>query len=603
MNTNNKSNVPQFIERLKLLAVMLERNTYVKSTTTRLKQLIKDAETPQMILILGKERVGKTTLINALIGRNLLSASTSHPTAANTFVCYGEEECIIAYFLDGMVATFDIDKIDLFTISDTFIAQIIREHLSYIEIYIRNDRLKDVVLIDTVALEMGGDFSAYFSESLINRVDEMFWVLRSGSIATDSELSLLRKVNEREIKPYFLVNAVDSFEGDIASFIKSEKSRYRQYVEDFLHISALQAIEARKNHDMQLLIDSNYTAVENLLNKISTNEANRARRIMRRFVQWMSLLQLEIESIPEKEPFSSAVEKVKSYGDQSTFEYTREQRDLAIVSAYEQEYEKVSKVFKNIQTLYQLLQVLDSESYLRDEIVEVFEVTAINYHKVVRDYRNLHSEYMSQYDAFDQQKKKVQSKGLMKSIFRDQSQGELLKVNAEKLNTLQQQCDELLKIVKEQETLVMSQLYSIQNHITELAKKRLRGILMQVGQLNVQRRRERQHLRSYANKLEEFKPIIEVQSFLRDAIKPVIISGDLPLESGEIEKISQNIERILKVDLTENGLMSRLSSVKNTDEEPIQTDFESQYPLYSLNLTEADILSELPELPERIDIN
>jgi len=142
--------IPQFIERLKLLAVMLERNSYVKSTTFKLKQLIKDAETPQMILIMGKERVGKTTLLNALIGRNLLSASTSYPTAANTFVRYGEEECIIAYFLDGMIAKFDIDKIDLFTISDSFIAQIIREHLSYIEIYIRNDRLKNIVLIDTV---------------------------------------------------------------------------------------------------------------------------------------------------------------------------------------------------------------------------------------------------------------------------------------------------------------------------------------------------------------------------------------------------------------------------------------------------------------------
>src|SRR5690606_23181140 len=207
-----------------------------------------------------------------------------------------------------------------------------------------------------------------------------------------------------------------------------------------------------------------------------------------------------------------------------------------------------------------------------------------------------------QYDAFNQQKKKVQSKGLMKSIFRDQSQGDLLKVNAEKLNKLQQQCDELLKKVREQEMLVMSQFYSVQIHLMELAKKQLRGVLMKVGQFNVQRRRERQHLRFYANKLEELKPIIEVKSFLEDVIKPDIISGNLPLDSDEVEKITQSIERILKVDLTENDLMLRLSPLKEIDEEPLQTDFKSKYPLFPLNLTEADILSELPKPPEYIEI-
>lgn len=585
----------QFVERLKLMAQMLERISYVKSTTNKLNVLIKDALSSQMILILGKERVGKTTLINALLGRNLLSAKTSHPTAVNTFVCYGEEECVKAYFLDGMTATFDIDKIDLFTISDTFIAQIIREHLDYIEIYIQNDVLKNVILIDTVALELGGDFSAYFNESLINRVDEVFWLLRSGSVATDSELALLEKFNDREVKPYFLVNAIDSFEGDIQAFIQSEKERYGQKIEDFLQISALQAIEAQKKNNTQLLIDSNYNEVITVINDITTKQEKRARKIMKRFVNWLQLLQIEIESIPEKEPFASAVEKLQNYNTDSTFEFTRQQRDLAIVSAYEEEYEKVSNVFGKVETLYQLLQVIDSEHYLQDETIQTFVLSSMNYHQVVREYRNLHLEYMSQYEAYEQQQEVQNGKST------DELQDELMKVNVEKLNTIQQQCVDVLEEVKEQEKEVISMLYSIQNHLTELAKKRLRGILMKVGELNVQRRRERKHLHSYANKLEEFKPLVEVQGFLRDAIKPAIVSGELPLDSNDMKAANEMIERILKVDLTEKGLMLKLSSVKNMEEQPIQTDFESKYPLYSLNLTEADIRSELPGVPEYIE--
>ena len=128
--TNVSSNpVSQLIERMKPLHVLLSRNTYVKDTTSRLKRIIDDASAQTMILVMGKERVGKTTLINALLGRELLSASSAHPTAANTFIRYGEQECVKAVFLDGMIATFDIGKVELFTTSDTFVAQIIRESI------------------------------------------------------------------------------------------------------------------------------------------------------------------------------------------------------------------------------------------------------------------------------------------------------------------------------------------------------------------------------------------------------------------------------------------------------------------------------------------
>lgn len=63
----------------------------------------------------------------------------------------------------------------------------------------------------------------------------------------------------RGIKPHFIVNAIDCFEGSVTTFIESEKSRYGSQIEDMLGVSALQAIEARKSNNTQLLIDSHYT--------------------------------------------------------------------------------------------------------------------------------------------------------------------------------------------------------------------------------------------------------------------------------------------------------------------------------------------------------
>lgn len=272
METNS---LHQLIERMKPLHVMLEQNTYITDTTKRLKLIIEDAREKEALLFLGKERVGKTTLINALLGRELLSVSTKNPTSVNTLIKYGERECVKAYFYDGMIATFDIDKIQLLTTGDTFSAQIIREHLDYIEVYIQHELLQHATIVDTVALQVGADNTAYFSNVMLERVQEVFWVLRNGSAATLDEYNLLVKMNEQNIKPYFIVNAVDERAATTSDFMKEELARYGELCKEMLSVSALQAIEAKKTNNTQLLIDSNITQLAQLVKEVAHNPAKK----------------------------------------------------------------------------------------------------------------------------------------------------------------------------------------------------------------------------------------------------------------------------------------------------------------------------------------
>ena len=88
---NTSKSLQQLIERLKPLHVMLAQNTYVKDTTKRLKRIIEDAQEQSTILFIGKERVGKTTIINALLGRELLSVSKTNPCLLYTSDAADEE--------------------------------------------------------------------------------------------------------------------------------------------------------------------------------------------------------------------------------------------------------------------------------------------------------------------------------------------------------------------------------------------------------------------------------------------------------------------------------------------------------------------------------
>lgn len=137
-NTASANNIlPQLVDRLRQLHGIIVQNTYVKDTAKHLNRIIQDANNQTMILIVGKERVGKTTLVNGLLGRHVLPVSEQHPTGVNTFLRYGEHEEIRAYFLDGVVAIFDMSKLELLTTGDTFASEILREHLDYLEVYLK----------------------------------------------------------------------------------------------------------------------------------------------------------------------------------------------------------------------------------------------------------------------------------------------------------------------------------------------------------------------------------------------------------------------------------------------------------------------------------
>ncbi len=408
--------LPQFVDRLRQLHSIIVQNTYVKDTAKHLNRIIQDANNQTMVLIVGKERVGKTTLVNGLLGRSILPVSDQNPTGVNTFLRYGEHEEIKAYFLDGMVAIFDMSKLELLTTGDTFASQILREHLDYLEVYVKHELLKSVTIIDSVSLEAGGGEMAYFSESLINRVDEIFWVLRSESMAIDAEVLLMEALKNKGVVPLCIVNGIDK-NNNTEAFIRSEKERIGHLLSDFVAISAMDALEAQQTDNKALWQRSQYDNLIAQIQRVAENSDKKTYAIIIRFLQWLERFRFELTIIPQRDPFQSAVENIEKFAGDTQYEFSRYQRDVAIVQEYEQEYEQVANVFKNVQTLYQLLQTISQHDYLQDDFVEQFTEKAVIYQQALREYRNMHNEYMREYERLDAQHKKIHGKGLMKAIF------------------------------------------------------------------------------------------------------------------------------------------------------------------------------------------
>ncbi|MEK4385853.1 dynamin family protein [Solibacillus sp. FSL W7-1464] len=595
-NFDEQNPLEQLIERLKPLHSILSRNHYVKDTTTRLKQIIGDAESQPIVLFIGKERVGKTTVINSLIGRNLLEDHPSQQTRTHTFLKYGDEEYIKAVFLNGMEVTFDIVNLSLFTISNTESAQIIRKHLNYLEVYITCELLKKVTIVDSVALEADVSNTAYFSPALLQRCDEVFWVLQAGSPATDAEVNFIEKLNKRGITAHLIVNGIDRVDGEVETFLEMEKERYGYFIGEDVPVSALKAQEARQTNNTQLLIDSRLTQLSQLMFQLIDNKQKKTRHITERFIQWLERLCVEMNTIPAREPYVSAFEYVIQHQNDSSIDAAQFQQDRALIPSLEKQYESVSKVFKEVQTLFQLLQTLENHTYLRDPFVDMYEEMAGLYQKNVRDYRKLHVEYTMEYGQIEKQFKKQTGMALALP-FEESELTPLLLEQIQTLNNIHAHCEEKLMFIKKYEQYVLEKLDSVQSRLNELAENRLSTIHNQIDELEAQRVRGQSYMTASVNKLAEFSCMAEAQSFLKDAIEPLLLERVLPIKKQEEAYIRQTIDRIVTVDFTYEAPIEA-----EPDEMLSQLNLNGKYRLFELRLTEEDIVSDIPELPEKIEI-
>ena len=588
------STIPQqqLIDRMKSLYGLISQNSYIRDTTNRLKLLIEDASAPITILLLGKERVGKTMVVNALLGREVLSVSNEYSTSVNTFIRFGEQECIKAVFLDGVVATFDIDKMELLTTTDVEGSRMIREYIDYIEVYINHDFLRNVTFIDTIALEMLNDEMAYFSELLIERADEIFWVVRNGEAATYAELALLEKYNQRHIKPHFIFHAID--EADAAGFMAAESIRYGNQTSSMNAISAKKALEAARKQDPQRMEESGYLELLELITAISENHRKKTEHVVDRLTRWLGYFHKEIEHIKKREPYYSAHESLKKYEGQEDFEYTRQQRDMALLTAYQQECRQVCGVFKSVETLYQLLQKLTSELYLRDEQIEEFEYYALHYQQSVRDYRKLQVEYMQVYGVLDTQHRKAFGKSIEKGNPAQYTDNLSVMRQKRHLDQLQAKCEALYNTIKRHEKIVLEHLYSTQNHLIELAQRRLSGIIRQVEELNAQRSREKEEVKFSVEKILEFSCLEDAQRFIQEAIKPYLLNGSFELSIDQRASIERVMTRIASVDLS-NEEVELLPG--HAEDLKLQAEFDAGFTITPLRLTEADVVSDIPEPP------
>ena len=117
-----------------------------------LERLLVHWHDPIRLIILGEFNAGKSTLINTLLRDNVIASGIVPTTAIATYLRYSEEKYIEVVYENGVVERKTIEQMEKLTSERNKEGKLQREKIHYINLYLPNSILKNIVLIDTPGL-------------------------------------------------------------------------------------------------------------------------------------------------------------------------------------------------------------------------------------------------------------------------------------------------------------------------------------------------------------------------------------------------------------------------------------------------------------------
>lgn len=164
--------------------------------------------------IIGITSSGKSTLINAIIGKKILSTAVVPNSSSITSCFYGNNEKLIIYFNDGNKKEYNnISPEDIIQYNDERYNENNKNKVEFIEIYTPYFSLdKDIELIDSPGLEAYG--LEYHEEltldTLLPTIDICIYVTTTKTNSDDKTKEIINKIASRSIPIVIVQNMLDS---------------------------------------------------------------------------------------------------------------------------------------------------------------------------------------------------------------------------------------------------------------------------------------------------------------------------------------------------------------------------------------------------------
>jgi small GTP-binding protein len=180
---------------------------HVKKQTQPLRAKL-DADVFSLAIV-GQFKRGKTTFINALLGKDLLPTSIIPLTSVITVLGYGKELRITAFFENGAKKDISVDELPLYVTEKHNPKN--EKKVEWVEIAYPSRYLKNgVKIIDTPGIGSVHEHNTETTYAYLSNVDAAIFIISVDPPITQAELNFLSDLKKSTAKIFFIQSKIDT---------------------------------------------------------------------------------------------------------------------------------------------------------------------------------------------------------------------------------------------------------------------------------------------------------------------------------------------------------------------------------------------------------
>ncbi len=187
----------------------------IEGIRTRFTQYSNDLDSPFKIAVVGSQGTGKSTVANLLLGESLMPSTTLENESAVIRLAYTKDNALVNQAVfelsDGSTiqttieeAIILIDKVKRKVEDESFV-----KNIKYVTFYLKNDRLKEIELINTPGMNVLTDDFYPKVKHLFTEADIILWVNSSEQILDKFNSWLIQKIHADNNKIVGLITFPD----------------------------------------------------------------------------------------------------------------------------------------------------------------------------------------------------------------------------------------------------------------------------------------------------------------------------------------------------------------------------------------------------------
>lgn len=230
-----------------------------------LDKITERVSSPLMIMVMGEFSTGKSTFINALVGKEVAAVNATPTTAVITKICYGNTDKINVHFINGTEKEYGGDAFRQLT-SKTGISGEDNTHstIEYVERQLPLEMLKYVTIIDSPGLNDINERHSEATKKFVHNSDTVFWLFSALQSGSKTEVASMEALSPR-LKPIAIINKMDEIdeeEDDPEEFLDNLRIQLKDKVQAVIGISAKYALEGKLEDNAAKAEIGNFKEIE-----------------------------------------------------------------------------------------------------------------------------------------------------------------------------------------------------------------------------------------------------------------------------------------------------------------------------------------------------